>query len=78
MINQEVVSTLRSIIINLKANDQWKYFEHYFESKRVEIVEELLKESGDLQIPQLQAENAKLQVYDSLLSFDTMLANDLK
>ena len=77
MINQDTVANLRSIVNHLKGTNGYRYFVHYFEEKRKEILEDLLKESGTLTAESLISENAKMQVYDDLINFDILLEKDI-
>jgi|ETNvirenome_6_85_1030632.scaffolds.fasta_scaffold07172_2 hypothetical protein len=76
MINQDVVSNLKSIVNHLKSTDGYKYFNLYFSEKRKELLEELLKESGSLTIESLIEGNSKMSVYEELINLDSMLNVD--
>lgn len=78
MINQDTVRNLSSIINHLKNTDGYKYLVMYFEEKMKEIVNDMIKQAGNLEKESLIEANAKLQVYEELLHFDILLSNELK
>jgi hypothetical protein len=77
MINQETVARLASIINHLQSSDGFSCLVRYFQDKKQEIVEEMLKESGSITQNDLLIANTKLQLYDDLINFDILLKNDL-
>jgi predicted DNA-binding protein YlxM (UPF0122 family) len=78
MINQTTVSNLISIIRSLKSSDQYKYLSNYFEEKRKEVVEDAIKESGNLTQATMIEYNARMQIYEELINFDILLDNEIK
>lgn len=78
MINQSVVEELKSILKHLKTTNAFNILKMYFEEKRKETLEDLLKESGTLTQDKIIEANSRMMVYEELMSFENLLIKDSK
>lgn len=77
MIDQGNLASLTSIFNHLKATDGYPVFIRYWEDRKKQAIESLMKQSGSLTAEELIAENAKCEIYDELINFDITLERSI-
>ena len=61
----------------MKTTDGYPWMVKFFEEKRNEVITDLIKESGSLTQESLISSNARLQVYEELINFDSYIEKEV-